>query len=62
MTLQAGISKKVFHFNFDARTSRGRMKDKTSWFIKLFDERDPGRFGIGECGPLPGLSPEATPD
>lgn len=37
------------------------MKDKTSWFIKLFDERSPEVFGIGECGPLPGLSPDAGP-
>ncbi|QOI98630.1 MAG: o-succinylbenzoate synthase [Flammeovirgaceae bacterium] len=62
MALQASIYKKVFHFNFDARTSRGRMKDKTSWFIKLFDDRNPQVFGLGECSPLPGLSPEAVPD
>lgn len=62
MALQASIHKKVFHFNFDARTSRGRMKDKTSWFIKLFDKRSPDVFGIGECGPLPGLSPDAGPE
>ncbi|MFN3841597.1 MAG: o-succinylbenzoate synthase [Cyclobacteriaceae bacterium] len=61
MALKADLIKKVFHFNFDARTSRGRMKDKTSWFIRLFDGDDPARFGIGECGPLPGLSPEAAP-
>ena len=61
MTLKADLIKKVFHFTFDARTSRGRMKDKTSWFIRLLDEADPARLGIGECGPLPGLSPEATP-
>lgn len=62
MALQASIHKKTFHFNFDARTSRGRMKDKTSWFIKLFDARNPEVFGLGECGPLPGLSPDAHPD
>jgi o-succinylbenzoate synthase len=62
MALQASIHKKTFHFNFDARTSRGRMKDKTSWFIKLIDDGNPNVFGIGECGPLPGLSPDALPD
>ncbi|MCK6618362.1 MAG: o-succinylbenzoate synthase [Cyclobacteriaceae bacterium] len=62
MALQATIYKKVFHFNFDARTSRGRMKDKTSWFIKLFDDGNPEVFGLGECGPLPGLSPEVVAD
>jgi o-succinylbenzoate synthase len=62
MALQATSHKKVFYFNFDARTSRGRMKDKTSWFIKLFDDRAPGAVGVGECGPLPGLSPDAVPE
>jgi O-succinylbenzoate synthase len=62
MAVRASIHKKVFHFNFEARTSRGRMKDKTSWFVKLFDERNPDAFGIGECGPLPGLSPDAVPE
>lgn len=62
MALQAVITKKVFHFNFDARTSRGRMTDKTSWFIKIFNNQRPEVFGIGECGPLPGLSPDALPE
>ena len=38
------------------------MEDKVSWFIKLWDERNPTSFGIGECGPLPGLSLDATND
>lgn len=58
MPLRATLHKKTFHFNFDARTSRGVMKDRTSWFIKIFDAKDPDRFGIGECAPLAGLSPE----
>jgi o-succinylbenzoate synthase len=62
MPLKAIYFKKVFEFNFKARTSRGLMKDKTSWFIRIWDERDPGVFGLGECGPLPGLSLEHTPD
>lgn len=62
MALRASVSKKVFEFNFTARTSRGRMKDRASWFIKLWDERDPAVFGIGECAPLPGLSVDDRPD
>jgi o-succinylbenzoate synthase len=62
MALQAAYYKKIFQFNFKARTSRGLMKDKTSWFIKLWDDRNPSVYGWGECGPLPGLSPEAQPD
>jgi O-succinylbenzoate synthase len=62
MTLKAAYIKKTFHFNFDARTSRGQMKDKVSWFIKIWDKRDPAVVGIGECGPLPGLSIDHRPD
>jgi o-succinylbenzoate synthase len=62
MALQASAHKKVFHFNFKARTSRGLMRDKTSWFIKVWDDTNSGVFGLGECGPLPGLSPDARPD
>src|SRR6187431_2544985 len=60
--LRASYSKKVFQFAFKARTSRGLMKDKTSWFIKLWDEAHPEIAGVGECGPLPGLSPDSIPD
>lgn len=62
MALQASSSKKVFKFNFKARTSRGPMQDKTSWFIKIWDEKYPQIVGIGECGPLPGLSSDDIPD
>jgi o-succinylbenzoate synthase len=62
MPLQASFFKRVFQFNFKARTSRGLMKDKTSWFIKIFDPADPAKFGLGEAGPLPGLSMDYSPD
>src|SRR5688572_10202722 len=62
MALQASFTRKVFHFNFTARTSRGRMNDRTSWFIKIWDESKPDIFGIGECAPLPGLSIDFKPD
>lgn len=62
MPLRANFTKRVFQFNFKARTSRGLMKDKTSWYIRLWNESDPTIFGIGECGPLPGLSKDAVPD
>lgn len=62
MALKASFTKKVFHFNFTARTSRGRMNDRTSWFIKVWDESKSGIYGIGECAPLPGLSIDAKPD
>jgi o-succinylbenzoate synthase len=53
---------RTFQFNFKARTSRGLMREKISWFIKLWNTSNPSVAGIGECGPLPGLSMEAGPD
>ncbi len=58
MALKASFHKKTFHFSFQARTSRGSMTQKDSWFLKLWDDQNPEITGIGEVGPLPGLSPE----
>jgi o-succinylbenzoate synthase len=38
------------------------MQNKASWFIKIWDDGNPEIFGIGECGPLPGLSVDARDD
>ncbi|MBS1683030.1 MAG: o-succinylbenzoate synthase [Bacteroidetes bacterium] len=54
--LRASTHPFVFKFSFAARTSRGPMTEKTSWFIRLWDDRNPEVYGLGECGPLPGLS------
>lgn len=62
MAYSASVVKRTFQFNFKARTSRGLMKDKTSWFIKIADDKNPSIQGIGECGPLPGLSIDALPE
>jgi O-succinylbenzoate synthase len=62
MPLQASYFKRIFHFNFKARTSRGLMKDRVAWFVKIWDTANPEIFGIGECGPLPGLSIDDKPD
>lgn len=56
MPFRASVSKKTFQFRFNARTSRGTMKEKDSWFLKIWNESQPETFGVGECGPLPGLS------
>jgi len=58
MALQASFFKKTLLFNFRARTSRGAMSQKDSWFIKIREENEADVFGIGEAGPLPGLSIE----
>jgi O-succinylbenzoate synthase len=62
MSLQSGFEKRVFHFSFDARTSRGSMKEKTSWLIKIWDTNHPEVAGWGECGPLPALSIDHIPE
>jgi o-succinylbenzoate synthase len=62
MSIKASLHKRTFQFSFSARTSRGPMKDRISWFIKVWDEASPQVCGIGECGPLPGLSPELNPE
>ncbi len=56
MALRASFFKRTFVFAFKARTSRGAMPDKNSWFLKTWDDSDPETVGIGEAGPLPGLS------
>jgi o-succinylbenzoate synthase len=62
MSLEASFHKRIFHFSFEARTSRGVMKEKVSWFINIRDSAVPDVTGVGECGPLPGLSPEHNPE
>lgn len=49
------VHPKVFRFAFEAGTSRGIIKEKTSWFIRLEKQ---GTVGWGECSPIEGLSPE----
>ncbi len=62
MALQATLHKKTFQFSFDARTSRGAMRERVCWFIKVWDQAAPATVGVGECAPLPGLSPELKDD
>ncbi|WP_420318049.1 o-succinylbenzoate synthase [Ekhidna sp.] len=46
----------VLDFKFQARTSRGEMKNRKVWFLKLKNEE--GITGIGEVAPIHRLSPE----
>ena len=56
MAIRASLHRKTFHFAFAARTSRGAMRERVSWFMRMVDGL--GTEGWGECAPLPGLSPE----
>ena len=62
MPLYGSFIVRTFTFRFDARTSRGRMKDRRSWFIKVADTNEPEKAGYGECAPLPGLSLDDVPE
>jgi o-succinylbenzoate synthase len=53
---QAYFRKYTLQFKHPSGTSRGILTDKVSWFIFLTNDRNPEVSGIGECGPLKGLS------
>ena len=56
------IIPKVLHFKQPAGTSRGTYTIRKSWYLVLTTDERPGRFGIGECAPLPNLSCDDLPD
>jgi o-succinylbenzoate synthase len=60
--VKASFFKYTLKFKFDAATSRGVMKTRDVWFIKVWQERTPQFYGIGEVAPLPGLSIDDRPD
>ena len=49
----------MLKFREPAGTSRGIMYEKPTYLLKLWDERNPEVFGLGEAAVFPGLSPEA---
>ncbi|WP_296621838.1 o-succinylbenzoate synthase [Marivirga sp.] len=50
----SSIKHQTLQFKFEAGTSRGTLKEKDTWYLKLFSENK--LIGIGEAGPLKGLS------
>jgi len=52
----ASIQHHTLQFKFEAGTSRGTLKEKDTWYLKLFSDNK--LIGIGEAGPLKGLSIE----
>lgn len=57
--MRLAIAPYMLKFKHSAGTSRGVLTEKPTYFIKLFDERNPDVYGLGECSVFPGLSPEA---
>ena len=57
------LAAEIFYHNLKfinpGGTSRGILKNKPTWFIKIYHEHDPSIFGLGECGPIEGLSIES---
>lgn len=58
MPLHLTVQPHTLDFKFNARTSRGAMQQHRVYFLKLRDAAAPETIGMGECAPLPGLSPE----
>lgn len=50
----------TLRFHEPATTSRQTMTEKGTCFLKLYDENEPERYGIGEAALFFGLSPEAN--
>lgn len=55
---QASFEKTTLNFKLPAGTSRGVLKSKNSWIIRLWDSESPESVGIGEASIIEGLSPE----
>lgn len=48
-------------FKFEAGTSRGVLREKLTYLVKVWDEKTPGLFGIGEAPLFKGLSADDVP-
>lgn len=55
------IIPRTLHFKQPAGTSRGVYHIRKVWYLVL-QETETGRYGIGECAPLPALSCDDIPD
>ncbi|GAA4297030.1 o-succinylbenzoate synthase [Nibribacter koreensis] len=53
---------RTLQFAFDARTSRGAMQVHQAHYVRVHHTDLPEKVGWGECSPLPGLSPDYSPD
>ncbi|MEL6538497.1 MAG: enolase C-terminal domain-like protein, partial [Bacteroidota bacterium] len=62
MALTLEIFPYILDFTFAAGTSRGVLREKRTWFLKIWEDNSPEVFGLGEAGPLVGLSIDDRPD
>ncbi len=56
--LQLSYKKHVFRFKRPAGTSRGVLRQKTSYYLMVHDTETPEITGVGECSTIKGLSPD----
>ncbi|WP_266364481.1 o-succinylbenzoate synthase [Tellurirhabdus rosea] len=62
MSLKADFIKHTLNFKFEAGTSRGVLTEKETYFVRIRNHESPLVYGLGECGPLKGLSIDDRPD
>ena len=62
MSLHANFDAHKLIFKFDAGTSRGILKEKITYILSIYDSHQPQVKGLGEAGPLAGLSVDDHPD
>ena len=62
MPLKLSYTPHTLQFKFDARTSRGAIREHKVYYITAFDAAQPELVGVGECAPLAGLSIDYRPD
>ena len=60
--LKAEWARYTLRFRFTAVTSRERMSEKLTYFVRVCDTDRPERVGVGECALFRGLSSDDTPD
>ena len=58
MALEATFTKLKLKFKFEAGTSRGTLTSHDTYLLKLWEANASNQVGIGEAGPLVGLSPD----
>lgn len=56
MSLKSAYEQYTLRFKFEAGTSRGVLTQRKIWVVKIWEEGKPEKFGLGEIGPLAGLS------
>ena len=56
--LRLTYKKHIFNFKRPAGTSRGVLRQKTSYYLLVHDTETPDIIGIGECSTIKGLSPD----